>query len=296
MTQESLRAFAPAKLNLGLEVIRQRSDGFHDLETIFQAIDFGDDLEFSKVKGRDGLRMKVEGLPLSTGPDNLVSQAWDILRPLLPPGEQGLNVRLHKRIPTGSGLGGGSSNAAATLKAISRLWSLKLSPDQMAELALQLGCDVPFFLRGGTAIGRGRGEILEPLVPLSSGAFLLLFPGISVSTTWAFGQVKLGLTRHSYRIRVEQVKAYLARFPSPAMVLKNRLEDAVVPSYPVMGTAAEALTESGAVHVSMSGSGSCLFGTYPDIKSAEEVCEALKERWECRVAAPYPGGAGCETV
>lgn len=296
MTQEALRVFSPAKLNLGLEIIRQRPDGFHDLETVFQAIDFGDDLEFSREKGFEGLRLEVGGLPLSTGPDNLICQAWDLLRPLLPPGEQGLKVHLHKRIPPGSGLGGGSSNAAATLKALDRLWSLKLSAKQMGDLALQLGSDVPFFLQGGTAIGRGRGEILEPLVPLSNGAFLLLFPGISVSTAWAFSQVKLGLTRHSYRIRVEQVKAFLARFPSPAMVLKNRLEDAVVPSYPQMGTAAEALAESGAVHVSMSGSGSCLFGTYPDVRSAEEVLETLKERWECRVASPFPRGAGFDRV
>jgi len=285
-----LKVFAPAKINLGLEVVRHRRDGYHDIETIFQTLDFGDSLSFRESGGKSAFRLEVEGLAAPNGSENLVARAWALMRERAGGEPPGLKVSLVKRIPVAAGLGGGSSDAAATLLALNRLWGLALQRAELEEMALRLGSDVPFLLRGGTAIGRGRGEKLESLPPLNRGAFLLVDPGIPVSSGWAFGQIKMGLTRNPYRISVEQVKAFLARFPAPGMVLKNRLEDGVYPAHPSLGAIEEALMEVGAVQVSMSGSGSTLFGTFPDAAQARKAREGLGDRWMSWVARPLPGG------
>jgi len=290
----ALRAFAPAKVNLGLEVIRQRRDGYHDIETIFQAVDLFDELTFQETDSTGELRLEVEGARLPEGPENLVCRAHRLLVAKTGTDPPGVRVRLLKRIPVGSGLGGGSSDAAATLLALNRLWRLNLPQSELSALAAQLGSDVPFFLIGGTAIGRGRGERLEALPHLRRGAFLMVNPGFDISSAWAYGQIKLGLTRNPYRISVEQVKAFLARFPASGMVMKNRLEDAVFPAHPSLGEIEEALRECGAVHVSMSGSGSTLFGTFADAARAEIAREDLGDRWLSWVARPLPGGVRLE--
>jgi len=286
----TVRAFAPAKVNLGLEVIRHRPDGYHEIETLFQALDFGDDLEFSMSSESNGLELHVEGDYQEIGPRNVVERVYERLREAFPAQATGLTVKLIKRVPIGAGLGGGSSDAAATLLALNRLWGLELAETRLQELALEMGSDVPFFLKGGTAIGRGRGERLDPVGPLRRGAFLLVNPGFSVSTAWAYNQLKMGLTRNLYRISVEQVKAYLSRFPSPGMVIRNRLEDVIFPAFPVMGEIAEALKQGGAVHAVMSGSGATVFGTFPDCPSAERARVEMGDTWQCWVACPLPSG------
>ncbi len=289
-----LRAFAPAKINLGLEVIRRRRDGYHDIETIFQTLDFGDELTFHESAEPGEFRLEVEGLPAPSGTENLVSQAWKLMLPQAGGKARGLRLKLVKRIPLGAGLGGGSSDAAATLLGLDRFWKLNLAQEELSAMAAELGSDVPFLLRGGTAIGRGRGERLEGLPALSQGAFLLVNPGIAISSGWAYEQIKLGLTRNPYRISVEQVKAFLARFPASGMVLKNRLEDVVYPAHPVLGEIEEALHEAGAVQVSMSGSGSTLYGTFPDASRAESAREGLGDKWMSWVARPLPDGVRLE--
>ncbi len=289
-----ISALAPAKINLSLEVIRRRPDGYHEIETIFQAVDLSDELEFAISRRGNRLNLSVEGdLPLRGGP-NLVESAYELMRIRHPRQSTGLEGRLRKRIPVGGGLGGGSSDAAATLMALNRLWRLGLDPGQLEELALELGSDVPFFLRGGTAIGRGRGEKLESLGALSQGAFLLVNPGFSVSTAWAYDQLKMGLTANLYRIRVEQVKAYLSRFPVPGMVIKNRLEDVVLPAYPVFGEIIAALKRQGAVHAVLSGSGATVFGSFRDREAAEHARSELGSAWQAWVASPLPDGVRLE--
>ncbi len=289
-----LRAYAPAKINLGLEVVRQRRDGYHDIETIFQTIDFCDELIFHESSEPASFRLDIQGIKAPEGGDNLVSQAWSLMREKAGKSPRGLRLELIKRIPLGSGLGGGSSDAAAMLMGLNRFWRLNLTQEDLLEMAAQLGSDVPFLLSGGTAIGRGRGEKLEALISLHQGAFLLVNPGIAISSAWAYEQIKLGLTRNPYRISVEQVKAFINRFPDPGMVLKNRLEDVVFPAYPVMGEIAEALDEAGAVQVSMSGSGSTLYGTFPNVAHAEKVREGLEDKWMSWVARPLPNGVRLE--
>ena len=238
--------------------------------------------------------MKVQGIPLPVNSENIVHRAWQLLAHRAPADFPGLEIILEKNIPVGAGLGGGSSDAAATLLALDRFWRLEMEHSELADLALELGSDVPFFLRGGTAVGRGRGEKLETLSPLSQGAFLLVNPGFAVSTEWVFGQIRLGLTRNPYRINLEQVKPFLARFPAPGMVLKNRLEDVVFPSYPQMEEIEEKLREAGAVHVAMTGSGATVFGTFSDDAEAGKAREDLGDRWWSRVARPFPSGVRLE--
>ena len=290
----SLRAFAPAKVNLGLEVIKRRRDGFHEIETLFQTLDFGDEIEYRKDPDLKGFRLSLAEGQLPDRPDNTLRRAYELLNEARPGRLGGVRAKLWKRIPVGGGLGGGSSDGAATLLALNRLWRLGLDADELASLALELGSDVPFFLKGGTAVAGGRGELLRQLPPLSQGVFLLVFPEISISTAWAYEHLRLGLTGNPYRVSVEQVKVYLSRFPASGMVLKNRLEDVVFPAYPVFDEIAEALKVEGAVHALMSGSGSTVFGTFADMKTAEIAGEALKARWRVRVAKPRTTGIGLD--
>jgi 4-diphosphocytidyl-2-C-methyl-D-erythritol kinase len=289
-----LRVFAPAKLNLGLEVHGRRADGYHEIETIYQALDWGDWLEFSKTSEDKEFRLSIHGLPLDDGPTNSLRRAHALLAAARPGAMGGTRVRLEKRIPLGAGLGGGSSDAAAALVGLNRLWNLGLGAEALAALALELGSDVPFFLQGGTAIGRGRGERLEALPPLRLGAFLLVNPGFAIATPWAYEHLRLGLTGNPYRISLEQVKVYLARFPAPGMVLRNRLEDVVYPAYPVLYDIARALEAAGAVHAQMSGSGATVFGTFPDREAAGRAGALLAPRWQAWVAGPRPQGIGLE--
>lgn len=292
MSAAPLTVFAPAKLNLGLEVVRLRRDGYHDLETIFQTIDLGDTLTFRREEGGYGAKLNCTGLPIpGEKEDNLVLRACRIMEKYRPPAWGGLDIQLEKRIPAGSGLGGASSDAAATLLALDRLWRLGLDHEELSDLALRLGSDVPFLLKGGVALGRGRGEILDFFTPLSKGAFLLVFPGFAIETGPVFRQLKMGLTSNAYRVSVEQVRAFLPRFPSDRMILKNRLEDVVFPAHPVMGEIAAALEDSEAVHTLMSGSGSTMFGTYPDRASAQKAALEIGVKWETHVAGPLPHGA-----
>ena len=165
---------APAKLNLSLEVLRRRPDGYHELCTLFQAIDLYDDLT---VEPADGLTLTVEG-DAPPGKENLVLRAAHMLAPYA--AGKGAQMRLRKRIPSGAGLGGGSSDAAAALLALNRLWDTGLERPELAEMARTLGADVPFFLHGGTALGTGRGDTIEPLPDVPTLWFVLSVPAFSL--------------------------------------------------------------------------------------------------------------------
>ncbi|MCP4548857.1 MAG: 4-(cytidine 5'-diphospho)-2-C-methyl-D-erythritol kinase [bacterium] len=285
-----LKALAPAKINLGLEVVRRRRDGYHDIETLFQTIDIQDKLEFTICPETNDLSLRLKGISSPEGDDNIVSRVYNLMCRDYPERKTGLKVVLDKSIPLGAGLGGGSSDAAATILAINRLWRLKLSHERLQTLALEIGSDVPFLLQGGTAIGRGRGEELTKMPYLSQGAFLLVNPGFSISTAWAYEGLKMGLTGNPYRIRVEQVKAYLHRFPASGMLIRNRFEDVVYPSYPEYNAIVDRLDEVGAIHVSMSGSGAVVYGTFPDRRAAEKARDDLEGKWQGIVACPHPNG------
>lgn len=187
-----VRAFAPAKINWMLSIEGRRPDGFHDLNTIFQALQWGDTLELRPRRdARCVIRCDDPAVPVDEA--NLAWQAWDRLRAASGGRVGGVNLRLHKRIPAGAGLGGGSSDAAATLAGLNRLYGLGRRRTELMRLASEIGSDCPFFLLGGTAQGRGRGEILKKISnPAPPVWLVIVFPGFTISTAEAYRRVTPG--------------------------------------------------------------------------------------------------------
>jgi 4-diphosphocytidyl-2-C-methyl-D-erythritol kinase len=192
-----------AKVNLGLRVLNKRPDGFHDIVTILQAVDLCDRIEITRLpEGKIEVRCDHPGVPGS--PQNLAHRAARLVQEEAA-WEEGCHIAIHKRIPPASGLGGGSSNAAAVLVGLNRLWQMSLSDQQLSRMATRLGSDVPFFLRGGTALARGRGEKLTPLGRHVDFWLVVVKPDLSISTAWAYGQVKIPLTSNSKIVKLNSL-------------------------------------------------------------------------------------------
>lgn len=260
---------ANAKINLGLLLLKERDDGFTDIATVFQEISLADTLRVRRTEAQ--VRIACDHPSIPVGRENLIWKAFDCFQARTGI-DWGIDVHLEKRIPTGGGLGGGSSNAAATLAVLNRLTATPLEKNELNALALDVGSDVPFFLAGGTAMGEGRGEILTPLNRVSRYFIVLLLPGIHVSTAWAYGASKIALTKNkkisTFRalfrdLHLEDLKASLV----------NEMEDAVFQRYPRLGLLKAGLYESGALYASMSGSGSTLYGLYRDEAVASEAVQ-----------------------
>ncbi len=271
------RLRALAKINLGLRVLHKRSDGFHELRTVFQTISLADTLE---VEFEPARRTTVE---LSGGPqiaDNIVIRAArDVMQAMRTTGR----VRFHltKRIPLGAGLGGGSSDAAAVLLALPVLAGRELEGEELISLAAQLGSDVPFFLLGGTALGLGRGTELYPLPQMPPAALALVCPAVHVSTAEAYGALGRGLTSDvkqnmidSFQSRVWQWGTGMST-GSPAGVLGNDFEGVVFDRHPELRTLKRKLLRLGARAAMMTGSGSALFGLFDSRKDAARACSAF---------------------
>ena len=271
-----LRAVTRAKLNLSLEVIRKRRDGFHEIETIFQSVDLCDDVHLDLTEDGDvTVACTHPGIP--TDASNLCHRAIVAMRPYA--GESlGARIRLVKRIPAGSGLGGGSANAAGVMLAVNHAFKLQLSMPRLETIAADLGSDVPFMLHGGTMLGRGRGEILTPLEPLQDAFFLIVRPPISISTAWVYENFKLTLTRHRPRINLRAVNAVFARFPEATMSFRNALEDVVCPAYPAISGVLDELLSTQPCFASMTGSGSALYAVYESQAKAAKLAERFSVR------------------
>ncbi len=264
-------AHARAKVNLALEVISKRRDGFHELETIFQSVDLFDVLEIElNHTGRIEISSTDPDIP--TNESNLCYRAVDRMRAHAG-ADLGASIHIEKRIPQSAGLGGGSSDAAAVILAVNQGLRLFLSKPELENAALDLGSDVPFMLYGGTMFGRGRGEILTRLTPIKKGFFLIVKPTVDISTGDVFKKVNFQLTRHRYRFNLKAVNALLARFPNVALSFRNALEDVVCPSYPLVYEVLEELLASNPYFAAMSGSGSALFAIYGSEERASELAE-----------------------
>lgn len=250
---------AHAKINLGLYVLGKRSDGYHDIWTIFQELEFHDTLYFRKHA--DKLLITTDHPSLPVGENNLVWQAVRLLsrRTSCP---ENVAIHLEKRIPLGAGLGGGSSNAAATLRGMNRLFQLGLPLNELAALAAELGSDVPFFLHGGTALATGRGENIHPLSDISPVWILLVNPGIQVSSGWAYKNVNLRLTNFQEIISVLPQGKDIVLTGKNRTLLHNMLEEPVIKQYPVIRSIKTQLLDEGAEWTMMCGSGSTVFGIF----------------------------------
>ena len=270
MTDDESRLIlkAHAKINLGLEVLGKRPDGYHEVAMIMQSVSLHDTLILSLQESDITLMCDRPELPCDHS--NLAYRAAELLRREVGVA-RGVKIELNKRIPLAAGLAGGSTDAAAVLKGLNRLWGLALSPVELEQLAARLGSDVPFCLWGGTSLATGRGEILTPLPDFAGHGVVLANPSLQVSTAWVYGNYRdaAGNRRRdisSLRHSIEQPD-----FSAVADTLFNDLETVTVPAYPQVAEIQEQLLQAGAAGVLMSGSGPTVFALTPDYASAAEL-------------------------
>jgi 4-diphosphocytidyl-2-C-methyl-D-erythritol kinase len=270
----SLHRGAPAKINLGLHVLSKRSDGFHDIETVMVAVEWHDQVS---VRSSDNLSFSASD-PVLSGNDNLCVRAAEALRNAAGV-ETGAAIRLDKHLPFGAGLGGGSSDAAATLLLLNELWSLGLSDVRLESIAAELGSDVPFFIRSRATFATGRGEVL---VELTEGDDPYAFPF----------ELVIALPNE----RVSTAEAYSLVTPNrdgrpdiPAVVLSNDLErwknalindfeGPIIARHPSIGAVKDSLMAAGAGYAAMSGSGSAVFGVFESSAEALAAAEAMRSQ------------------
>lgn len=270
-----LAADAPAKLNVGLWIVRRRPDGYHDLLTLFQAVDLCDRLTVAPRPR--GLTLTCTDPELPTDGTNLVLRAAHLLARSAGV-RRGAHFHLEKRIPHGAGLGGGSSDAAAALLLLDRLWGLGWSRARLARLGREVGADVPFFLVGGTALGRGRGDRLTPVKLDRSKDFVILHSSHRISAKWAYFQYKRELTASDPPPRMPKMagmKGQVGKFFNRPV---NHLEPGVLAHYPDLRQNLRTLQALGAMAVSMTGSGSSVFGVFPSRRAAADAASRLRRQ------------------
>lgn len=247
-------AFPNCKINLGLNILQKREDGFHNLETCFVPLDLHDALEILPAKGTTQLR--ITGIATGIPEDNLCLKAYNLLKKDYQDLPE-ITMRLHKAIPLGAGLGGGSADAAFTLKVLIDKFNLSISKKKLYEYALQLGSDCPFFLLNKTSLATGRGEVLEQInMPFAEYKIVLVNPGIHISTAEAFKNIKPAIPgKRIKKIVLQPVETWKAD-------LKNDFEKYAFEKYPEIKKIKEALYKCGALYAAMSGSGSTVFGLF----------------------------------
>jgi 4-diphosphocytidyl-2-C-methyl-D-erythritol kinase len=261
---DELLVRSPAKINLFLEVVSRRADGYHEIESVMQLVDLCDEVRLRRIPR--GIRVSVRGADLPGGRGNLACRAAALLQEQAGIRE-GVQIHLEKRIPVGGGLGGGSSNAAAVLVGVSSLFDLAHSRESLQEMACELGSDVPFFLSEGLALATGRGERLTPLKPWPPRWLVVANPGVPVSTAWAYGEVSSKLTDWKGRGTIASLIVG-GRITWPPIWAFNRLEAVVLPHRPEISALKTLLQEGGGSPVLMSGSGASVFAVVRDEESA----------------------------
>jgi len=272
-----------AKINLGLHVLGKRADGYHEIETIFQEISLKDEIDIVLTEG--GISLECDPAVCAENSDNLAYRAAQLLQQRANIAG-GCHIAIRKRIPIGAGLGGGSSNAATTLKALNHLWKLRLTAESLESFGASLGSDVPFFIKGGTAIGAGRGEKLTPIcIPLEYWG-LLVCPPFSVSTKWAYQAANFSLTKTAKSSKFFRFLEDLNDIGNWKKFLPNDLETVVFSCYPTLRTIVDKLYELGAFYARMSGSGSSLLGLFLSLEEAQKAELAFRNTAKVFVFRP----------
>jgi 4-diphosphocytidyl-2-C-methyl-D-erythritol kinase len=266
---------APAKINWFLRITGKRDDGYHNISSLFQCIDLYDDLSFTASEGIElicDLDIPIE--------ENIVYRTACLLKKLTS-SRKGARITLNKNIPHGAGLGGGSSDAACALKGLNTIWRLGLTGAELSSIALEIGSDVPFFLKGPSALAEGRGERLQPLKVLPSVDLLIVKPDVSVSTAWAYSSYDAlrKLTKKAIDIKLFIQAFNRQDFAFLRGLIENDLEKVVAERYPVVGDIKSELARTGAVISAMTGSGSAVFGVFENRKKAEEASKAVQPCW-----------------
>jgi 4-diphosphocytidyl-2-C-methyl-D-erythritol kinase len=283
---EKLSLKSYAKINLCLYVLKKREDGYHEIFSVMQAIDLFDRLTLHKTE--KGIIIECDHPDVPKDEKNLAYQAADLLfkeRNF----KGGVRIDIEKKIPVSAGLGGGSSNAAFTLKGINQLFDLKLSFQKLHSLASRIGSDVPFFLYSGQAIARGRGEKILPIRLFRDYWLVLVCPNFKISTERVYGDVKIDLTEDKSFINLQNCDNKDGFFETLRQ-FNNDLEKVVLNRYAMISRIKETLKKFGAIKSSMSGSGPTVYGVFEKKSQAEEVTKRLSEGdWQVFLTQPIPG-------
>jgi 4-diphosphocytidyl-2-C-methyl-D-erythritol kinase len=267
---KALRLKSPAKVNLRLEILRRREDGYHELRTILQKISLCDTLSVS-LKKEKGISISTDHPSLPIGRGNLVYRAAQII--LKKSGYKGgLRIDIRKEIPLGAGLGGGSSNAATTLKALNQLLEIGLPTKELMKIGLGIGADVPFFFLEGAAIAAGVGERLKK-IGLPDLWYVLINPNFEVSTRWAYQNFVL--TKRHFHFNLQ---GFVKTPEEISRLLWNDLEGVVSHKYPQVEGMKKMLLSAGALGALMTGSGPTVFGVFPGKREAEKAFKKLEHK------------------
>lgn len=265
---------AYAKINLGLDVLGKREDGYHEVRMIMQTIRLYDKLNMKKLN-KDEIIIKTNLAYLPTNENNLVYRAIQMLKEEFNI-KQGIYVELQKHIPVAAGLAGGSSDAAAALTGMNRLFQLKLTTTDLMQRAVKLGADVPYCILGGTALSEGIGEVLTPLAPMPKAYILIAKPPINVSTKYVYENLIL-----DERTNHPDIDGIMEAINSKDLCgvtnrLSNVLESVTIDKYPVIQEIKDTMIEFGAMNALMSGSGPTVFGVFEDLNLAKKAFYQLK--------------------
>ena len=254
-----------SKVNIGLKVLSQRDDGYHNIYTIFQELNFGDSIDIEKREHGFKIIANVDWIP--TNKSNICYKAYTEIKKEFSE-VKGIHIKIDKKIPIGSGLGGGSANAAALLKGIKNIYKLEVTESKLEEIGGEVGADVPFFIRGKTQLGEGIGDKLTQLPKAIIGTYLLVIPKISIRTEWAYSVIKNRLNNQNKNAKFS---SFINEDYSSLQIFENDFEQIVIPAYPEIGAIKSKLLNLGARFASRSGSGSTVYGVYDDEASAKEA-------------------------
>jgi len=273
-----------AKLNLFLDIVGKRPDGFHDIVTIFQPIEVWDEIEITRTG--HGITLHGDNPDIPWSKENLCFKSAEFLFKRFDI-SSGVNILVKKKIPSGAGLGGASANAAGVLIALNRLFGLDLDGSELRDLALEIGSDIPFFIFGRPAIGMGRGELLEEWSGLEGGWFLLVKPDINISTAWAYTNINLQLTTGLSKSKLKSVLKRIGKLPNRPVETYNAFEVLLRGTYPVIGDILDGLKRKEPLLCSVSGSGSTCFALFSEEERAKEVeREFVKNGYSTWVVRP----------
>jgi 4-diphosphocytidyl-2-C-methyl-D-erythritol kinase len=282
---ERISLFSFAKINLCLYVLGKRKDGYHQIVSVMQAIDLADKLELFKLPS--GIKIECNNPDIPCDKGNLAYLAADAFFKKCKI-KGGVGIKLDKKIPIASGLGGGSSNAASVLKGLNQLYKTNLSEQELSSLGAKIGSDVPFFFSKGQALVKGRGEIVQNIDIFDKYWLVLVKPNFEISTSWAYKALKIGLTTKPIEINLKVCKEKLSFF-SAISSWENHLEMVVFKEYPIIKNIKQTLINLGTAKASMSGSGPTVYGLLENKSLAEEVKAKIgKGDWQIYMTRPTP--------
>ncbi len=288
ITKDRLLVGTPAKVNLFLEVLRRREDGYHDINSLFQAVSLFDRLEFC-LESRRGIQIELKqpaDIPLDDS--NLIARAFHLMEAQFNL-KSGLTVHLEKNIPIAAGLGGGSADAAATILACNIIFELGLSYPDMRAICLEVGSDLPFFFSRGQTVVTGRGEGIHETEYPRDYWLLLVTPRLAISTAESYARLKLGLTSCKCPFKIKGCKS-INEFIAALQLSGNDFEKVQLLSFPELARIREGLFESGALLARMSGSGPTMFGIYMEPPESEQNYLLRQGDWQVNAVRPISMG------